>query len=78
MTGETIHLQEFERFAASAKATERRLSAENTWLRHHYTELEAKVAQLRKDISTLKSATTRLKKTLGPAPTQERKTRSKK
>lgn len=76
MTGETIHLQEFERFAASAKATERRLSAENTWLRHHYTELEAKVAQLRKDISTLKSAAMRLKKTLGP--TQERKTRSKK
>ena len=77
MSRDAIPLQEFERFAGSAKAAERRLSAENTWLRHRFTELEAKVIQLKKDIAMLKSAATRLKKSLGPVPAQPRKTRSK-
>ena len=39
MTRETISLVEFERYDEGVKATIKRISAENTWLRHHYGEL---------------------------------------
>lgn len=78
MNDETISLQEFERYVAATRATERRLRAENTWLRHRFTEIEARVALLKKELSTLKSTATRLKKSLGPAATQPTKKRSKK
>jgi hypothetical protein len=72
-----ITLAEFDRFETAAKATERRLLAENTWLRHHYGELESRVAQLKKDISSLKTAATKISKTLGLTAKPEPKTRSR-
>ena len=51
MTRETISLVEFERYDEGVKATIKRISAENTWLRHNYGELEQRVLQLKKDVA---------------------------
>lgn len=77
MSRVSISMTEFDRFATAAKATEKRLLAENTWLRHHYGELESRVAQLKKDITGLKTAATKISKTLGLTAKQEPKTRSR-
>ena len=55
-----------------AKATE------NTWLRHHYGELEQRVLQLKKDIAALRTAATKISKSLGVTAKKEPKTRSSK
>lgn len=78
MSGESIPMAEFDHFTSAAKATEKRLLAENTWLRHHFDDLECRVQGLKKEIAALKAAATQIGKSLGLAPIKEPKTRKSK
>ena len=74
----TISIVELERYEQGVKATIKRIQAENTWLRHHYGELEQRVLQLKKDIAALRTAATKISKSLGVTAKKEPKTRSSK
>lgn len=77
MKTQTVSQNEFDRYARAANATIKRVVAENTWLRHNFNQLEARVTTLKKDITTLKTAATKLNKALGsPIPSQDTTTRS--
>lgn len=78
MRRETISIVEFERYEQGVRATIKRISAENTWLRHNYGELESRVVQLKKDIAALRTAATRISKSLGDTASKKTKTRSSK
>jgi hypothetical protein len=78
MRRETISIVEFERYEQGVRATIKRISAENTWLRHNYGELESRVVQLKKDIAALRTAATKISKSLGVTAKKEPKTRSSK
>jgi hypothetical protein len=78
VTRETISIVEFERYEQGVKATIKRIQAENTWLRHHYGELEQRVLQLKKDIAALRTTATKISKSLGVTAKKEAKTRSSK
>ena len=76
MRRETISIVEFERYEQGVRATIKRISAENTWLRHNYGELEARVVQLKRDIAALRTAANKISKSLGVTAKKEPKTRS--
>ena len=76
MRRETISIVEFERYEQGVRATIKRINAENTWLRHNYGELEARVVQLKKDIAALRTAANKISKSLGVTAKKEPKTRS--
>ena len=76
MSRETISIVEFERYEQGVKATVKRVQAENTWLRHNFGELEKRVALLKKDIAVLRSAATKISKSIGVTAKKEPKTRS--
>jgi len=78
MRRETISIVEFERYEQGVRATIKRINAENTWLRHNYGELEARVVQLKKDIAALRTAANKISKSLGVTAKKEPKTRSSK
>ncbi|MFZ5499687.1 MAG: hypothetical protein ACOY6N_11625 [Pseudomonadota bacterium] len=78
MKRETLSMDEFDRHDKAMKATIVRIQAENTWLRHNYGELEARVAALRADITALRKAAAGLKKSLETTAKKELKTRSRK
>lgn len=78
MSQETMSLDEFEHYDKGVKATIKRISAENTWLRHNYGELEKRVDLLKKDITVLRKAATKIKKSIGITARKEPKTRSPK
>jgi predicted nucleic acid-binding Zn-ribbon protein len=77
VTRETISLVEFERYDEGVKATIKRIQAENTWLRHHYGELEQRVLQLKKDVAALQATATKISKSL-VTTSKKTKTRSSK
>lgn len=78
MSRETISLVEFERYDEGVKATIKRINAENTWLRHHYGELEQRVLQLKKDVAALQATATKISKSLDVTASKKTKTRSSK
>ena len=78
MTRETISLVEFERYDEGVKATIKRISAENTWLRHHYGELEQRVLQLKKDVAALQATATKISQSRDITSSKKTKTRSSK
>lgn len=78
MTREAISLVEFERYDEGVKATIKRIQAENTWLRHHYGELEQRVLQLKKDVAALQATATKISKSLDVTASKKTKTRSSK
>jgi predicted RNase H-like nuclease (RuvC/YqgF family) len=69
---------EFKTFEKAAKATVRRLSAENTWLRHSLMEMETRVAGLHAQLDALEKRARAMKQQLAAAtPKTTPKTRSK-
>jgi hypothetical protein len=78
VTRATISLVEFERYEQATQATIRRLQAENTWLRHHHGELEARVLQLKRDMAAIRRAANEIRKSLGIAPAKTTQTRRSK
>ena len=78
MTRETISLVEFERYDEGVKATIKRISAENTWLRHNYGELEQRVLQLKKDVAALQATATKISQSRDITSSKKTKTRSSK
>ena len=78
MTRKTISLVEFERYDEGVKATIKRIQAENTWLRHHYGELEQRVLQLKKDVAALQATATKISQSLDITTSKKTKTRSSK
>lgn len=70
---------EFKTFEKAAKATVKRLSAENTWLRHSLMEMENRVEAMKSQLAELETRAKALKKSLAATPTQTAtKSRSKK
>ena len=66
---------EFVTFEKSARATVRRISAENTWLRHSLLQLKTRVAAIAEQLTVLEKRARSLKKLLGaPTPTPTSKT----
>ena len=78
MRRETISIVEFERYDEGVKATIKRISAENTWLRHNYGELEQRVLQLKKDVAALQATATKISQSLDITTSKKTKTRSSK
>ena len=78
VTRETISLVEFERYDEGVKATIKRISAENTWLRHNYGELEQRVLQLKKYVAALQATATKISQSLDITTSKKTKTRSSK
>jgi hypothetical protein len=69
---------EFENYDQAQKATLRRISAENTWLRHNLMEMENRVAAMTSQLADLETKAKALKQSLASAPDQtETKSRSK-
>jgi hypothetical protein len=69
---------EFENYDQAQKATLRRISAENTWLRHNLMEMENRVASMTTQLGELESRARDLKKSLASTPDQtQTKSRSK-
>ncbi len=70
---------EFKTFEKAAKATVRRVSAENTWLRHSLMEMKTRVAGLHAQLDALEKRARAMKQQLATAtPKTTPKTRSKK
>ena len=70
---------EYTVFEKSAKATVRRISAENTWLRHTMMEMEARVEGMAQQLDALDARIKAIKKRLPAAtPKTPIRTRSKK
>jgi hypothetical protein len=78
VTRKTISLVEFDRYDEGVKATIKRIQAENTWLRHHYGELEQRVLQLKKDVAALQATATKISQSLDITTSKKTKTRSSK
>jgi septal ring factor EnvC (AmiA/AmiB activator) len=69
---------EFNTCDQAQNARLRRISAENTWLRHHLMEMENRVAAMTSQLADLEARTKTLKKSLAAMPDQpETKHRSK-
>ena len=69
---------EYTVFEKSAKATVRRISAENTWLRHSLMEMESRVDAMVKQLDALEARVKAIKKRLPAAsPKTQTRTRSK-
>ena len=56
-------------FARAARATVRRIAAENTWLRHSLMEMEARVAAMKTQLTQLETGAREARKALAPAAT---------
>jgi hypothetical protein len=59
----------YEALERAGKAVVRRISAENTWLRHSHTEMEQRVSALAVEIAAIKREARALIKTLKAAAT---------
>ena len=55
---------EYTVFEKSAKATIRRISAENTWLRHTMMEMESRIADMNAQLSAIETRVKALRKEL--------------
>ena len=53
---------EYTVFEKSAKATIRRISAENTWLRHTMMEMESRIADMNAQLSAIETRVKALRK----------------
>lgn len=70
---------EFDTYVKATKATVKRLTAENTWLRHNLMELKNRVNDMTVQLADLETRAKALKKSLAPTPDKtETKSRSKK
>ncbi len=70
---------EFDIYVKATKATVKRITAENTWLRHSLMEMKNRVDAMSIQFADLETRATALKKSLASAPDQiETKSRSKK
>lgn len=70
---------EFDTYVKATKATVKRLTAENTWLRHSLMEMKNRVDGMSIQLADLETRAKALKKSLASAPDQiETKSRSKK
>jgi len=69
---------EFDTYVKATKATVRRLTAENTWLRHSLLELKHRVDDMKAQMADLETRAKAMKKSLVVPPTKtETKSRSK-
>ena len=70
---------EYEALERAGKAVIRRLSAENTWLRHSYMEMEQRVDALGRQVASIKREANAVIKSLkaAAAAPSKRSTRSK-
>lgn len=70
---------DFKTFEKAAKATVKRLTAENTWLRHSLMEMENRVEAMKGHLAELETRAKALKKELADTPARtSTKSRSKK
>lgn len=72
---------EFATFETAYKSTVRRISAENTWLRHSLMELKIRVNEMDVQLSAIAKHAKSLRKSLlvkNPEPTIEPKTETRK
>ncbi len=70
---------EFDTYVKATKATVKRLTAENTWLRHSLMEMKNRVDEMSIQLAGLETRAKALKKSLASTPDQiETKSRSKK
>ncbi len=70
---------EFDTYVKATKATVKRLTAENTWLRHSLMEMKNRVDEMSIQLADLETRAKALKKSLASTPDQiETKSRSKK
>ncbi len=70
---------EYEVLERASNATIRRISAENTWLRHSHMEMERRVAALGDKVASIKREANKVIKSLraAAAAQSKRSTRSK-
>ena len=78
MTRETISLVEFERYDEGVKATIKRISAENTGLRHHSGDWEHRLLHLKKYFASSSATATKISQSLDITTSKKTKTRSSK
>ena len=72
---------EFATFETAYKSTVRRISAENTWLRHSLMELKIRLNEMNVQLSAIAKHAKALRKSLlvkNPEPTIEPKTETRK
>jgi predicted RNase H-like nuclease (RuvC/YqgF family) len=70
---------EFKSIRRAQKATIRRISAENTWLRHNLMQMEERIAAMNRKCDALQTRLRSLKKSLdsAAAPAESNESRSK-